>query len=58
METTHPEYPLAAAFQEQASKAIERATAQALALAPDGHGRTARNTDADLATSLFLLLSE
>lgn len=58
METTHPEYPLAAAFQEQSSKATEQAMAQALALGPDGHGRTAHNTDADLATSLFFLLSE
>lgn len=44
--------------QQQASEAIEQAMAQALALGPDGHGRTAHNTDADLATSLLLLLSE
>lgn len=44
--------------QQEALKAIEQAMAQALALGPDGHGRTPRNTDAVLATSHLLLLAE
>lgn len=63
METACTQHPLAATCQEgpfstASIKALEPATAQALALGPDGHGRTARNADAVLASSLLLLLAE